>query len=141
MSCGLVVGASGICAEPQLVLTLEPDSVVPELLMVALPPAPHCIASPEWISRLVFAVISIDWATMVMSSVGVWKHTSPSIASIVILLAWLSNVILALPAPSSMISFLFSSSNVILEPWRDLIVRRGTPPGFLSGGLSLPFHR
>src|SRR5262249_61206868 len=79
-SCGLVVGALGIWAEPQLVLTLEPDSVVPELLMVALAPAPHCIASPAWISRLVLAVISIDWATMVMSSAGVWKQTSPSIA-------------------------------------------------------------
>jgi hypothetical protein len=85
-------------------------------------------------------VISIDWATMVMSAAGVWKQTSPSIASIVILLAWLSKVILPLPTPSSMISCFLSSSNVIFEPRRDLSTQRGLPPGFLSGGLSLPFH-
>ena len=44
----------------------------------ALPPAPHDMLSPAWISRFDVAVISIDCATIVMSSAGVWKQTSPT---------------------------------------------------------------
>ena len=106
MSCGSAVGACGALELPQFGFEVEPEVVTPdEPLIFTDVSQPHAIVEPAWISTFSVAFISIAFAMIVMSPVGDWKQTSPSSASMMILLFLVSNVIVPLPVPSSITMF------------------------------------